>query len=545
MLKIKILILKIYSFSNYKTNVLNLMFKKKKYSKNINLLYYLINNFIYIYKKNISSLLYLTICNYYSEINTLIYNRFLFFKKNIYSLEIFENYNLEEIFFFLYRTKLNKTLTIKSIKKIYTNVLFKIGKNPYETLIDRYTNTFLYSFINVDKKVKNILKFYISYTNENFFYFLKNIKKVCLLIHSSKEEYGKKIYIGMQKNSNNKFPHYLYYLINILFKKKMFKINISLEIYNFDFLKMLKMIKDFKKLKLNIIIGIPDLFIEYVIKKKNWYLFDSIEIKKKYSFFLQSFYDEYIGYGSFRNNYEKVLKNCKILKISINSNKILKFIIKNNVEIIFTDKTNRNNINKHISCLLPNFFHSKIFDRNNYFNRKLFYLKNVNICLQRNNISYLEIKLNQSYTICRNSIKNFFLKFKILNIKNDFFIIQKESNFHYNYRLKPILFEIELINKKSHNYLIYNLIKINTFIAKDTIPYCWYPGSDIYNYHFFFRNNYSTNKWKTVMNYIHLNKIKCSLNINIKNKKSLITTFDNFYLKSLILKWQLNENNKL
>ncbi|MBY0585504.1 hypothetical protein K5B08_01290, partial [Candidatus Carsonella ruddii] len=91
--------------------------------------------------------------------------------------------------------------------------------------------------------------------------------------------------------------------------------------------------------------------------------------------YLQSFYDEYIGYGTFREKYKSILKNNKILKISLNSKKLIINILKNKIKIIFIDIINRKNINKHIGCLLSNFYHSKIFDRNNYFKKKFFYFK--------------------------------------------------------------------------------------------------------------------------------------------------------------------------
>ncbi|MBY0585505.1 hypothetical protein K5B08_01300, partial [Candidatus Carsonella ruddii] len=91
----------------------------------------------------------------------------------------------------------------------------------------------------------------------------------------------------------------------------------------------------------------------------------------------------------------------------------------------------------HIVCLLYIFYHIKIFDRNNYFKKKFFYFKNTNITIKRNNNIYLEVKLDQNFLICKNNIKNFFLKFKILNLKNNFLIIQREINFHLNFRIKP------------------------------------------------------------------------------------------------------------
>ncbi|WP_433927834.1 hypothetical protein [Candidatus Carsonella ruddii] len=541
MIKIKLLLLKIYSFSNYTTNIFFFFKKIKniKKIKKINYLNYIVNNLNYQKKKKISSFLYEFVCNLISSLNNEIYNYFIFNKKNIYVKEIHNNYNLFEILFFFFIIKIKKQFDLKILKKIFTNVLMKIEYKIYENLKDRYITTFLYVFINNSKKIKNILKLYIKYINENFFYFLKNIKKACLLINSNKEDYSRKMHIGMLNNNNNNYNYYTIFLINNLIKKNIYKISISLEIYNFDILKIIKNKKIFKKLKINIIISIPDLFIEYIIKNKNWFLIDSNNVKKEFEYYLQSFYDEYIGQGNFREKYKKIIKNNNIIKISLNSKKLLINILKNKIKIIYIDKLNRENINKHIGCLLPNFYHNKIFDRNHYFNKKLYYVKNANITIKRNNNFYIEVKLKQNFCICKNNIKNFFLKFKILNFKNNFLIIQREVNFHLNFRIKPIIFIIDYINKNLQNYLMFNLIKINSFSSKFSTPYIWYPGSDIYNKNYFYKNNLISKKWNCLINYIKKHKLKCSLNINLEKKKKFIAIFDNYLIKLLIILWQI------
>ncbi|XOD38998.1 MAG: hypothetical protein ACAF48_00070 [Candidatus Carsonella ruddii] len=540
MIKIKILLLKIYSFSNYKTNIFFFFEKIKKKKKKINYINYIVNNLFFLKKINISSLLYLYVCNLISNLNIKNNYYYIFNKKNIFIKEIKNNYSFFEILFFLFITKLKQIFNLKKIKKIFTNVLIKINNKIYESLKERYISTFLYVFINEKNKIKNILKIYLNYIDDNFFYFLKNIKKVCLLIFSNKEDFSKKLYIGMLKNNNNNFHYYLIFLINNLIKKKIYKISLSLEIYNYDILKIIKKLKIFKKLKINIIIGIPDLFIEYLIKKKNWFLIDSSIVKKYYEYYLQSYYDEYIGYGTFREKYKNILKNKNILKISINSKKILFKILKNKLKINYLDKVNRININKHIGCLISNFYHNKIFDRNNYFNNKIYYIKNTNVIIKRNNSFYLEIKLEQNFFICKNNIKKFFLKFKILNIKNNFLFIQREINFHLNFRIKPIIFNINYLKKNFYNFLLFNLIKMNSFYSKIYSPYIWYPGSDIYNKNYYYKNNFYSKHWKFLIKYTDNNKLLCSINLKIKKKKKYITTFDNYFLKLLIILWQIN-----
>ncbi|MGK2912663.1 MAG: hypothetical protein ACSLEI_00065 [Candidatus Carsonella ruddii] len=536
--KILLLLNKIYSFSNYKTN-LYFFYKniKNNIYKDINYLYYIINNLNYINKKNISKILYLIICNKKSKNIRKFKNFYLLSNENIYFIKI-NNYCLYSKFFIYYLIRIKVLLKLKIIKKIYTNLLYKYKKEIYENLKEKILNILLYIYIDNVEKIKIILKLNLNYIDKNLFYFIKNIKKICLLLFSNKESYSNKIYLGMINNQNNNNNYYLNFLIKNLIKKNIFKINVSLEIYNFDLINIIKNLKIFKKVKINLIIGIPDLFLEYLIKNKKWFLFDSNNVKKEYEFFIQSYYDEYIGYGSFREMYKKVIKNNKIIKICIDSKKIILKILKNNIKIVFTDKLNRNNINKHISTLIPSSFHNKIFDRNNYFKNKIYYIKNANIIIKRNNNCYLEIILDQKFNLCKNNIKNFFFKFKFMDNKNDFLIFQREINFHFNFRIKPILFKLKNIKKNSKQYIFYNLLKINSYMSKYSDPYLWFPGSDIYNNKYFYKNKFNTKKWKKVIFFIKKNKLKCSLDIIYKNNKKTLISFDNYFIKLSIIIWQ-------
>ncbi|AFP84061.1 putative ribonucleotide-diphosphate reductase alpha subunit [Candidatus Carsonella ruddii HT isolate Thao2000] len=539
----KILLLKIYSFSNYKTNILTIKFKKLKKKYNIiNKIYYILNNLIFLNKKKLSYLIYNYITKLYNKLN---FNKlYIFSKKFPYLIEFNENYSYYELCFFIKETKIKKYISIKNIKKIYTNILKKKNNFIHETLKERYIISFLYIFINFENKIKKILNFFTNYFDENIFFFLKNIKKVCSILYFNYEEYSNKLHIGMMKNQNNNFPYYILFIINNLIKKNFFKINISVEIYNLDILKIVKNSKLFKKVKINLIINIPDLFIENIIKSKKWYLFDSLKIKKKYNYYLQNFYDEYIGYGNFRNLYKKIIKNKLIFKVEIKSKKLLLFLIKYKINFVFSDINNRKNLNKHNGSLINNFYHNKIFDRNNYFKKNMFYLKNANLLIKRNNSYYLEIKLNQFFLNCKNNIKNFFKKIIFLNFKNDFLIIEREIHFHLNFRLKPISIVINQINKKNNNYLNYYLCKMNSFLSSKSEPYCCYPGSDYFNYHYYYRNKFISKKWFFLINYIDTHRMKFSLFLIKNNKKKINITFDKYYLKLLIIKWQFNETYK-
>ncbi|MGG4265960.1 ribonucleoside-diphosphate reductase subunit alpha [Peribacillus simplex] len=103
---------------------------------------------------------------------------------------------------------------------------------------------------------------------------------------------------------------------------------------------------------------IPDLFMEAVRDRKEWYLFDPHTIKQILGFSLEDFYDEKKGEGSFRNHYAlavKAAENGTLPNYSfekINAMDIMKSIMISQLEegvpyMFYRDEVNRKNPNKH------------------------------------------------------------------------------------------------------------------------------------------------------------------------------------------------------
>ncbi|MFJ5622579.1 ribonucleoside-diphosphate reductase subunit alpha [Peribacillus loiseleuriae] len=103
---------------------------------------------------------------------------------------------------------------------------------------------------------------------------------------------------------------------------------------------------------------IPDLFMEAVENRKEWYLFDPHTVKQTLGFSLEDFYDEKKGEGSFRDHYalaveaakNGVLPNYAFEKI--NAIEIMKSIMISQLEegvpyMFYRDEVNRKNPNKH------------------------------------------------------------------------------------------------------------------------------------------------------------------------------------------------------
>jgi len=97
---------------------------------------------------------------------------------------------------------------------------------------------------------------------------------------------------------------------------------------------------------------IPDIFMEAVERRGDWYLFDPYEVKKVKGWYLQDFFDEEKGKGSFRAKYEEVVNDERISRKTVRAIDIFKRIMVSQLEtgnpfMFYRDQVNRMNPNKH------------------------------------------------------------------------------------------------------------------------------------------------------------------------------------------------------
>lgn len=109
---------------------------------------------------------------------------------------------------------------------------------------------------------------------------------------------------------------------------------------------------------------IPDLFMEQVEKRGDWYLFDPHEVKKVMGWKdkngkplgLEDFYDEERDSGSFREKYEECVNHPELSKERVPAIEIMKRILKSQLEtgtpyMFYRDEANRMNPNKHAGMI--------------------------------------------------------------------------------------------------------------------------------------------------------------------------------------------------
>ncbi|WP_173108076.1 ribonucleoside-diphosphate reductase subunit alpha [Bacillus sp. KH172YL63] len=97
---------------------------------------------------------------------------------------------------------------------------------------------------------------------------------------------------------------------------------------------------------------LPDLFMEQVEQRGDWYLFDPHEVKSVMGYSLEDYYDEEKGNGSFRDKYWACVAHAGLSKEAVPAIDIFKRIMISQLEtgtpyMFYRDTVNRYNANQH------------------------------------------------------------------------------------------------------------------------------------------------------------------------------------------------------
>ncbi|UOR13986.1 ribonucleoside-diphosphate reductase subunit alpha [Halobacillus amylolyticus] len=99
-------------------------------------------------------------------------------------------------------------------------------------------------------------------------------------------------------------------------------------------------------------VSIPDVFMEAVEKREDWYLFDPHEVRSVMGFSLEDHFDEARGNGSFRQRYYACVENPDLSKEIVPAIEVMKRIMVGQLEtgtpyMFYRDEVNRMNPNSH------------------------------------------------------------------------------------------------------------------------------------------------------------------------------------------------------
>lgn len=101
---------------------------------------------------------------------------------------------------------------------------------------------------------------------------------------------------------------------------------------------------------------LPDLFMEQVESRGDWYLFDPHEVREVMGYSLEDFYDEQKGEGSWRERYVECVASNQLSKRKVPAIEIMKRIMKSQLEsgtpfMFYRDEVNRQNSNHHAGVI--------------------------------------------------------------------------------------------------------------------------------------------------------------------------------------------------
>ncbi|TXC89755.1 ribonucleoside-diphosphate reductase subunit alpha [Metabacillus litoralis] len=101
---------------------------------------------------------------------------------------------------------------------------------------------------------------------------------------------------------------------------------------------------------------IPDLFMEQVEARADWYLFDPHEVRQVMGYSIEDYYDEEKGNGSFRDRYWECVENDQLSKEKLPAIDIMKRIMISQLEagtpyMFYRDEVNRKNANSHVGMI--------------------------------------------------------------------------------------------------------------------------------------------------------------------------------------------------
>ncbi|WP_188206945.1 ribonucleoside-diphosphate reductase subunit alpha [Alkalibacillus aidingensis] len=99
-------------------------------------------------------------------------------------------------------------------------------------------------------------------------------------------------------------------------------------------------------------VSLPDLFMEKVDAREDWYLFDPHEVRTVMGYSLEDYYDEKTGAGSFRERYEECVNHPDLSKEKVPAIEIMKRVMISQLEtgtpyMFYRDEANRQNPNSH------------------------------------------------------------------------------------------------------------------------------------------------------------------------------------------------------
>ncbi|MEH7885352.1 ribonucleoside-diphosphate reductase subunit alpha [Bacillus sp. JJ1609] len=272
---------------------------------------------------------------------------------------------------------------------------------------------------------------------------------------------------------------------------------------------------------------IPDLFMEQVEKRGDWYLFDPHEVRRVMGYSLEDFYDEEKGEGSFREKYWECVYEPELSREVVPAIEIFKAMMVSQLEtgtpyMFYRDTVNRLNANQHkgmVYCSnlcteIAQNMSPTILEEEKVEDGKIIIYKKPGdfvVC----NLSSISLAKSVMEDVLERLIKiQVRMLDNVIDI-NEIPVLQAQITnknyrgiglgtfgWHHLLALKGIKWESEeavLYCDSLYEEIAYFTIKASHELAREKGSYPYFEGSDWSTGRYFEKRDYSSEKWRELM----------------------------------------------
>lgn len=272
---------------------------------------------------------------------------------------------------------------------------------------------------------------------------------------------------------------------------------------------------------------IPDIFMEQVENRGDWYLFDPHEVRQLMGYSLEDYFDEKTGSGSFREKYKECVNHPALPKEKVPAIEIMKAIMKGQLEtgspfMFYRDEVNRMNPNHHKGMIYCTNLCTEITQNQSATTTKTQYIENGSIITVKTPGDFVVCNLssiNLARTVIEGQLERLIpIQVRMLDNVIDLNIIPvlqaKMTNekyravglgtfgWHHLLALEGIKWEsTEAVHYANELYekIAYYTIQASSLLAKEKGSYPAFEGSDWQTGDYFNKRNYGTDSdldWK-------------------------------------------------
>lgn len=272
---------------------------------------------------------------------------------------------------------------------------------------------------------------------------------------------------------------------------------------------------------------IPDLFMEQVEKRGDWYLFDPHEVRRVMGYSLEDYYDEEKGEGSFREKYWECVYQPELSREVVPAIEIFKSIMVSQLEtgtpyMFYRDTVNRLNANQHKGMVYCSNLCTEIAQNMSPTILEEEKVKDGKIIIYKKPGDFVVCNLS-SISLAKTVMDDVLERLIKIQVRmldnvieiNEIPVLQAQVTnknyrgiglgtfgWHHLLALKGIKWESEEAVSycdSLYEEIAYFTIKASHELAREKGSYPYFEGSDWCNGRYFEKREYSSEKWRELM----------------------------------------------